>query len=497
MFGGMYGARDSDAAGRFCEQLPLATSMLRGVAKWSRTCQRRTLRWGMPSKLALFVLVAFLCLVSVVSAGQPNIVLVMTDDQGWGDTGYNGHPRLKTPQLDALAREGVRLDRFYSAHFNCSPTRGSVLTGRHPNRYGTFSPGKPIRAQEITLAQIAQRAGYATGHFGKWHLNGVAGPGKPIAADDPLNPGKLGFDEWVSASNYVDLDTQLARQGVAEQFTGDSSDAITGEALKFIQRQAEAGKPFLAVVWFGSPHVPHRALATDKEPYADLPEKDQDYYGELAAVDRNVGRLRATLRECKVAEDTIFWFCSDNGGANGPLSTGHLRGMKGTLWEGGIRVPGLLAWPARFPTPLIADLPCSTSDMLPTLLAAMGAKHPDASRPLDGQSLLPLLEDKAAAREMPLRFWDHLSNHAALIDWPWKLHTNPKAPGKGRKGAAAGKDEAMPEVLLYDLSKDPKETVDLASQEPERAAKLAADLEQWQASVTKSLAGADYAKSSE
>ena len=222
----------------------------------------------------------------------PNIVLIMADDQGWGDTGYNGHPELKTPNLDDLSKSGLRLNRFYTAHFNCSPTRASVMTGRHPNRMGTFSPGSPIRAQELTVARVLQSAGYATGHFGKWHLNGKNGdkntteiPGRAILASDPLSPGKMGFDEWVSADNFFDLDPVLGRNGVAEKFHGDSSDVITDEALKFIRRQASKGQPFLSVVWFGSPHVPHQALSAD---YAVLPEKDQNYYGEITAAEKSL-----------------------------------------------------------------------------------------------------------------------------------------------------------------------------------------------------------------
>jgi arylsulfatase A-like enzyme len=171
----------------------------------------------------------------------------MADDQGWGDTGYNGHPELKTPNLDKLAASGLRFDRFYTAHFNCSPTRASVMTGRHPHRMGTFGPGSPIRAQEITVAKVLQSAGYATGHFGKWHLNGKNGdkntkaiPGRAVLASDPLSPGKLGFDEWVSADNFFDLDPVLGRNGVPEKFHGDGSDVTTDEALKFIRRQAGA-----------------------------------------------------------------------------------------------------------------------------------------------------------------------------------------------------------------------------------------------------------------
>ena len=140
------------------------------------------------------------------TADRPNIILAMTDDQGWGDVSYNGLKQIETPSLDAMAKEGMRFNRFYSAHPSCSPTRASVMTGRHPNRMGCFWPGMALRNQEMTVAQAVKRAGYATAHFGKWHLNGVSGPGKPIAAADPHGPGKFGFDEWFSVSNYFETD---------------------------------------------------------------------------------------------------------------------------------------------------------------------------------------------------------------------------------------------------------------------------------------------------
>ncbi|MEQ1858516.1 MAG: sulfatase-like hydrolase/transferase [Chthoniobacteraceae bacterium] len=451
---------------------------------------------------ACLAMVSALCAqATAAESKRPNIVLVMADDQGWGDTGYNGHPELKTPQLDAMAKNGLRLDRFYAAHFNCSPTRGSVMTGRHPMRYGTFSPGSPIRAQELTVARVLQSAGYATGHFGKWHLNGKNGdrnttamPGRAILASDPLSPGALGFDEWVSADNFFDLDPALGRNGVPEKFHGESSDITTDEALRFIRREAGAGKPFLAVVWFGSPHVPHEALPADKAAYAALSEKDQNYYGEIAAIDRNVGKLRAALRELKVGDDTILWYCSDNGGAAGPKSTGDLRGAKGTLWEGGLRVPGLVEWPARIAKPFASAMPCSTLDIYPTVLAATGAVARKQIEPLDGISLLPLIDRKTDTRTKPLPFWSNARSkdgHAAWLDWPYKLHVNPTA-GRGKKGRKGG--EALAATLLYDISKDPKETTDLATREPERVAKMSAALAAWKASVEKSLGGTDYAQ---
>lgn len=436
---------------------------------------------------------------AAAAAPRPNIVLVMADDQGWGDTGYNGHPELKTPNLDRLAASGLRLDRFYTAHFNCSPTRGSILTGRHPARYGTFGPGSPIRAQELTVAQVLQSAGYTTGHFGKWHLNGKNGdrnttnlPGRAILAKDPLSPGRLGFDEWISADNFFDLNPVLGRQGVPEKFQGDSSDIVTDEALRFIRRQAGAGRPFLVLVWFGSPHVPHQALPADKAAYRDLPEKDQNYYGELTAVDRNVGRLRDALRELKVADNTLLWYCSDNGGAAGPKSTGNLRGSKGTLWEGGLRVPGLVEWPARIPKPFTNQFPCSTLDIYPTLLEAAGVTATNQIRPLDGISLLPLFTGQAQARSTPIPFWADVrrrQSHAALLDWPYKLHTH---PGGRRANQGARAAETLPAVLLYDVSKDPKESTDLAAREPDRVRRMTAALETWKASAEHSFAGKDY-----
>jgi arylsulfatase A-like enzyme len=432
------------------------------------------------------------------SPSRPNIVLVMADDQGWGDTGYNGHPELKTPNLDDLAVTGLRLNRFYAGHFNCSPTRASVMTGRHPARMGTFKPGSPIRAQELTVAKVLQAASYATGHFGKWHLNGKNGdknttdiPGRAILASDPLSPGKMGFDEWVSADNFFDIDPVLGRNGVPEKFHGDSSDVTTNEALKFIRKQAAADKPFLSVVWFGSPHVPHIALPADKATYSKLPEKDQNYYGEITAIDRSVGRLRAALRELRIADNTIFWYCSDNGGHEGPKSTGNLRGQKGSMWEGGLRVPGLVEWPARITKPFISETPCSTLDIYPTVLEATGVVAESQIQPLDGLSLLPVFDRRTDARTKPIPFWNHAgasSGHAAWLDWPYKLHTDPVSgvAKKGKKVATANSAQ------LYDLSKDPNETTDLAAQEPDRVATMTAALQAWKASVEKSLAGADY-----
>ena len=188
---------------------------------------------------------------------QPNIILLMGDDHGWDETGYNGHPHLKTPVLDEMAARGLRLDRFYSAHPSCSPTRGSVITGRHPNRYGTFTPGHSIRPEEIGIAQILAHAGYACGHFGKWHLG-------PVKAASPTNPGAFGFDQWVSHDNFFELNPVLSRNGgPPTRFPGESSEIVIQETIRFLKTTQKQKKPFLAVVWFGSPHEPYSGLPKD------------------------------------------------------------------------------------------------------------------------------------------------------------------------------------------------------------------------------------------
>jgi len=454
------------------------------------------------------------------AAEPPNIILVMADDQGWGDMAYNGHPHLKTPNFDALAREGLRFDRFYAAAPVCSPTRGSVLTGRHPNRFGCFQWGHSLRPQEVTLAEALKQAGYRTGHFGKWHLGSVQ-------KASPVSPGANGFDVWVSAPNFFDLDPILSDQGKATPFKGDSSDVTVDVALKFIHDCAKKKQHFLAVVWFGSPHAPHQALEADRKPYGGLPVAQQHFLGEITAMDRAFGRLRAELRELGLRDNTILWYCSDNGALPKVGSSGGRRGQKGTIYEGGLLVPALLEWPAGVKAPRVIDAPCVTSDIYPTLLELAGVRL-DRQPSLDGISLVPILQGKQINRSKPIGFWNHptpgiampakawmeelyaaqregrepndparifpdagkitekapldrFPGHAAWVDGSWKLHRieNPKT------GAVAWE--------LYDLSKDPKESNDLMAQEASRAAVMRTVMEAWLASVVRSLNGEDYA----
>ena len=207
---------------------------------------------------------------SAESVSKPNIVLVMADDQGWGDMAYYGHPHLKTPNFDSAAATGLRFDRFYAAAPVCSPTRASVLTGRHPNRMGVFKWGFPIRPQERTIAEALKSVGYSTAHFGKWHLGSVR-------KNSPAHPGHNGFDEWLSAPNFYDNDPIMSDKGKAVQMQGESSFVAVDAAMKWMGKQVEIDRPFLAVVWFGSPHSPHVSADKYRKPYASQTAKLQNF----------------------------------------------------------------------------------------------------------------------------------------------------------------------------------------------------------------------------
>ncbi|MDA2925321.1 sulfatase-like hydrolase/transferase [Acidobacteria bacterium AH-259-L09] len=448
---------------------------------------------------------------------KPNIILAMADDQGWGDMAYNGHSVLKTPSFDEMSNLGLRFDRFYAAAPVCSPTRGSVLTGRHPNRFGCFRWGYSLLPQEITIAQALKTVGYTTGHFGKWHLGSVR-------SDSPACPGNSGFDEWFSSPNFYENDPWMSHNGTAVKTKGEGSKVTVDAALRFIRAAVENEQPFLAVIWFGSPHSPHAAVEEDLKLYEDQPEEMRHFLGEITAMDRAMGHLRRQLREIGIAENTLLWYTSDNGAIK-QGSTGGLSGGKGTLWEGGIRVPAILEWPTRIPSPRTTAIPCGTIDIYPTLLEIAGVEI-ENQPPLDGISLMPLIDGRMEGRPSPMGFWDYpskgqpvrsaellkelaqeqaagrvapavekppyptgqlnqkyseseLPGHAAWIDGSYKLHRIPNESGEV-------------EYALFDLAEDPEEKNDLIHREPGQADKMTAALEAWQKSVIHSLNGEDY-----
>lgn len=475
----------------------------------------------------------------------PNIVLLMGDDHGWDEVGYNGHPFVKTPVLDEMAASGLRFDRFYSGHPSCSPTRGSLLTGRHPNRYGTFTPGWSLRPEEVTIAHLLKEAGYATAHFGKWHVG-------PVKTDSPTSPGAMGFDEWLSHDNFFEMDPVLSRNGETPQtIEGEGSEVVIDETLKFIQRSKNTNKPFLAVVWFGSPHEPYSGLPEDLALYENLPDslanrnvrltsnetgeqvsrplRDvlQERYAEITAMDRAIGKLRTFLKENNLQENTLVMYCGDNGTPPSAARTGLTRReQKGSLYEGGILVPGVLEWPAAIKEPASTSAVSVTSDLLPTLAELTGQPLPD--RPIDGISLVPFFHEPAKQRTEPLYFWQFEpgkvfgKNPEPYIDPELQEGTTPLAKimaGKFTRSfrnykykqisendysgerammkdqfklVVAGKTPNEKGFELYDIQNDPGEENNLADQYPEMVKKMQAELRGWQESVLNSLTEADY-----
>jgi arylsulfatase A-like enzyme len=505
---------------------------------------------AMPRLLLSLLALAIFCHVSHSDdLDRPNIILLMGDDHGWEETGYNGHPDLKTPVLDEMAASGLRMERFYAGHPSCSPTRGSVLTGRHPNRYGTFAPGFSLRPEEITIAHLLSESGYACGHFGKWHVG-------TVKAGSPTNPGAMGFDAWVSHDNFFELDPPLSTNGgPPEIHRGESSAVVIDETIKFIQSAEADKKPFLAVVWFGSPHEPYSGLPDDLALYDELPEKYADRkpvrltsnetgrpverplgevlrerYAEITAMDRSIGTLRDFLKTKNLRDDTLLWYCGDNGTPRSGVLASPLRAMKGEVYDGGIRVPGVIEWPSRIPRGRVSETNAVTSDILPTLCALTRTPLPD--RPLDGISLAPLFDGYLAKRTRPIFFWsfDTRRNLKAeakpWIDPELQKGTTPLVKLSGGiptrnfrnfhhpaieeddyRGARvildnryklvvhdAKNEDAEPKRELFDLRADPGETEDISANNPGVLETMQKSLHDWQQSVLTSLTGADYGK---
>ncbi len=462
----------------------------------------------------------FLASLAVVAAAQrPHILLVMADDQGYGDAGFTGHPFVKTPNLDALAKAGVVFNRFYASAPVCSPTRAAVMTGRHPFRGNVPNHGHYLRPDESTIAEVLRGAGYVTGHFGKYHIGSVQ-------PESPTNPGGAGFDEWLSGLNFFDNDPYLSHNGNYEHFKGPGSVVTMDATIGFLKKHASGDKPMFAVTWFPSPHDPQlelpQGLPNADKLYANQKTRKPGYYREISLLDQQVGRLRKTLQELGIEKDTLLLYTSDNGGLVTETSGGRAR--KGSIYEGGLRVPAILHWPARY-QPGQIDTPAFASDIYPTLAAIAGAALPKNQPRLDGIDLTPVLAGKQTKRP-PMGFWHgfrpgqgtwsdriikalmeakqagkpnphperilknvrefptfdkhDLEGHSAWNDWPWKLH----------------RIEKQERVIfeLYHLVNDPMEANDLSAKEPRRVAAMKASLESWQRSVLDSWSGKDYVK---
>jgi len=399
--------------------------------------------------------------------GRPNILLILADDLGYGDLGCYGHPVIKTPRLDRLAKEGVRFTDCYAAMPVCSPSRAALLTGRNPHRLGIHDwipagSGIFMKTEEVTLAELLRDAGYRTAFSGKWHLNSRFNGQEPT-------PGDHGFDHWLATQNnanpsHENLTNFVRNRQRVGPVQGNSSKVIVDEALSFLDA-SPAEKPFFVCVWFHATHEPVDAPAEYEARYAQVEDPSKrEYYGCVEYMDAQIGRLLDALDERKLADNTLVFFTSDNGpetlgryknGFRSHGSPGNLRGMKLHVYEGGIRVPGIARLPGKIKRSTECREPVCAIDFFPTAVELSGAKLPPDLK-LDGTSLLPLLRGEAIARRAPL-YWQYDQAiggpmRFALRDGAWKLLA----------------DASQTKFELYNLSDDPGEKQDLSSTQPER-----------------------------
>jgi arylsulfatase len=432
------------------------------------------------------------------AARQPNIVFVLADDLGWGDLGRYGNTKIRTPYLDQMAKEGMRFTQFYAGSPVCAPSRCVLMTGKHgghafirDNREWQPEGQYPIPASEVTLAELLKAQGYATGGFGKWGL------GYPGSEGDP---NKQGFDLFYGyncqreAHNFYPdhlwrNDKKIMLEGNDRGLTGKhySHDLIEAEALQFIRDNKD--KPFFLYAPFTIPHlalqVPEDSLAEyvgkwddppydGKNGYLPHPTPRAAYAAMITRMDRSVGRILALLKELKLDDDTLVIFASDNGGAFGEVdretfefkpgrlggtdyvffgSTGKFRAFKGSVYEGGIRVPFIARWPGKIKAGVVSELPAVFYDVLPTLCEVAGAKTPQNA---DGVSILPTLLGKGKQRKHEFLLWDFNGyggqQAVRLGDW---------------KGVRRNIHRGNTKIELYNLATDVSETQDVAAQHPD------------------------------
>ncbi len=441
----------------------------------------RRFREGASMRRFSLVFMCFLMAGWGVSAAEPsarpNVVLFLADDLGYGDLGCYGHPRIQTPNLDAFARQGARLTQCYAACAVCSPSRSALLTGRTPHRNGVFTwialnSELHLRTSEITLPKLLRETGYTTAHVGKWHLNGKFNdPAQP-------QPNDHGYDHWMATQNNADPShknpTNFVRDGKPMgPLTGFSASLVVGEAVDWLSHARDKAKPFFLAVCANEPHLPIEADPRFQAPYHDLPEDFRQHHGDVSQLDHAFGELMKALDAQGLTDSTFVFFTSDNGpegdGQRGRSrgSTGGLRGRKRSMYEGGIRVPGIARWPGRIPPGTTCETPVIGSDFFPTVLALCGAKPP-ADRVIDGADVLPVLEGKSATVDRPRPLYWRLNMapprenlHMALREGDWKI--------------LASLD--FTHIELYNLKTDPRETTDLKDKEPERTAAMRKRLE--------------------
>lgn len=437
-------------------------------------------------KKTLAALWLMTCIVgNLQAANKPNILLIVSDDHGYGDVGAYGCTDIPTPHMDSLAKNGVRFTNGYVSGPYCSPTRAGLMTGRYQTRFGhEFNPGAgPVEGQkvglplsEVPLPQRLKAAGYKTGMVGKWHLG----------YEKELHPLSRGFDEFFGflggAHSYVNLRSAganpILRGFTPVDETGYLTDAFRREACDFIDRNAK--ETWFLYLPFNAVHGPMDAAPRYSDRFPQLSGGRQTYATMLTALDDAIGAVLGKLREHNIEKNTLILFVADNGGPEEVNSSnnGPLRGVKGQTWEGGIRVPFMMQWKGQIPEGKQFHDPVIQLDYAPTALAAAGLE-PDPTWKVDGVNLLPFVRREKAGIPHKALYW-RFGQQMAIRMGEWKLV---KAAGAGLEGSGAGLRRSVVKDLtgaqLFNLAADIGETTNLAEKEPEKLKELTAAWTAW------------------
>ena len=438
--------------------------------------------------LAVMGLIAFPAFVRAQDGGRPNVVVILADDYGFGDCGVNGCKDIPTPNLDALAKNGVRCSNGYVSAPQCSPTRAGLMTGRYQQRFGhehnAALPDSSLSLAETTLADRLKAAGYATGLVGKWHLG----------SDEKHHPQARGFQEFFGflggANPYLPrggagVVPRILRGKEDAQEKEYLTDAFGREAVAFIGRHAK--EPFFLYLAFNAPHGPLEASEKYLKRFEAIKdEKRRTYAAMVSAMDDAVGQVLAKLRAAGLEENTLIFFFSDNGGptdVNASLNV-PLRGVKGEVREGGIRVPFFVQWKGRLPAGKVYEQPVIQLDIHPTVLAATGVKAPDAV-PLDGVNLLPHLTGKKAEAPHEVLFWRFSFPPKQAERWKWAVR---QGDWKLLTDIDANRMKSDQPVRygnrkLVNLATDLGEEKDLSKQHPEKVKALEEAWKKWNAKL--------------